>query len=190
MKHAKLPCPLLSPSINSKSLLKLMSTEYIIPSNHLTLCHPLLLLPSIFPSIRLFSNELALCIRWPKYWCFNFSISPSNEYSGLISFRNDWLDLLTVQGTLTPQFESINSLTLSLFYGSTLTPVHDYWRNHSFDYMDLCWLQVEIQKGTFTLEECSSFLKSKTLWSNIVLLDIYPMIWKFMSMLKATCKYL
>ena len=85
---------------NSWSLLKLMSTELVMPSNHLILCHPLFLLPSNFPSIRVFSNESALCIRWPKYWNFSLSISPSNEYSGLISFRMDWLDLLAVQGTL------------------------------------------------------------------------------------------
>ena len=85
---------------NSWSLLKLMSIESVMPSNHLILCHPLLLLPSIFPSIRVFSNESVLCIRWPKYWSFSFSISPSNEYSGLISFRMNWLDLLAVQGTL------------------------------------------------------------------------------------------
>ena len=85
---------------NSRSLLKLISIELVMPSNHLILCHPLLLLPSIFPSIRIFSNESVLHIRWPKYWSFSFSISPSNEYSGLISFRMDWLDLLVVQGTL------------------------------------------------------------------------------------------
>ena len=85
---------------NSRSLLKLISIELVMPSNHLILCRPLLLLPSIFPSIRVFSNELVLRIRWPKYWSFSFSISPSNEYSGLISFRMDWLDLLAVQGTL------------------------------------------------------------------------------------------
>ena len=85
---------------NSQSLLKLMSIESVMPSTHLTLCHPLLLPPSIFPSIRVFSNESVLHIKWPKYWCFTFSISPSNEYSGLISFRMDWLDLLAVQGTL------------------------------------------------------------------------------------------
>ena len=85
---------------NSQSLLKLMSIETVMPSNHLILCRPLLLLPSLFPSIRVFSNELVLCIRWPKYWSFSFSISPSNEYSGLVSFRMDWLDLLAVQGTL------------------------------------------------------------------------------------------
>ena len=85
---------------NSQSLLKLTSIELIMPSNHLILCHPLLLLPSIFPSIRVFSNELVLCIRWPKYWSFSFSISPSNEYSGLIFSKIDWLDLLAVQWTL------------------------------------------------------------------------------------------
>ena len=85
---------------NSQSLLKLMSIELVMPSNHLILCHSLLFLPSIFPSIRVFSNESVLPIRWPKYWSFSFSISPSNEYSGLISFRVDWLDLLAVQGTL------------------------------------------------------------------------------------------
>ena len=85
---------------NSEILLKLMSIESVMPSNHLILCRPLLLLPSIFPSIRVFSNESVLRIRWPKYWSFSFSISPSNEYSGLISFRMDWLDLLAVQGAL------------------------------------------------------------------------------------------
>ena len=85
---------------NSQSLLKFMSIELVMPSNHIIFCHPLLLLPSIFPSIRGFSNESALCIRWPKYWSFSFRISPSNEHPGLISFRMDWLDLLAVQGTL------------------------------------------------------------------------------------------
>ena len=85
---------------SSRSLLKLMFIESVMPSNHLILCRPLLLLPSIFPSIRVFSNESVLHIRWPKYWSFSFSVSPSNEYSGLISFRMDWLDLLAVQGTL------------------------------------------------------------------------------------------
>ena len=84
----------------SWSLLKLISVESVMPSNHLILCRPLLLPPSIFPSIRVFSNESVLCIRWPKYWSFSFSISPSNQYSGLISFRIDWFDLLAVQGTL------------------------------------------------------------------------------------------
>ena len=115
---------------NSRSLLKLMSIESVMPSNHLILCHPLLLLPSIFPSIRVFSNESVLHIRWPKYWSFSFSISPSNEHPGLISFRMDWLDLLAVQGTQesspTPQFKSINSLALSFLYSPTLTFIHDY----------------------------------------------------------------
>ena len=127
---------------NSRSLLKLMSIESVMPSNHLILCRPLVLLPSIFPSIRVFSDESALHIRWPKDWSFSFSISPSNEYSGLISFKMDWLDLPAVPGTFksspTPQFKSINSSVFSLLYGPTLTSIHDYWKNHSFDYTDLC----------------------------------------------------
>ena len=115
---------------NSRGLLKLTSIESVTPSHHLILCHPLLLLPSIFPSTRIFSNESVLRIRWPKGWSFSFSLSPSNEYSGLISFRMDWLDLLAVQGILkslpTPQFKSINSLALSFLYSPTLTSTHDY----------------------------------------------------------------
>ena len=123
---------------NSRSLHKLMFIESVMPSNHLIPCCPLLLLPSIFPSIGVFSNESVLPIRWPKYWSFTFSISPSNEYSGLISFRIDWLDLLAVQETLkgsspTPQFKSINSSALSFLYSPSLTSIHDYWKNHSFD---------------------------------------------------------
>ena len=116
----------------SWSLLKLLATESLMPSNHLVLCHHLLL-PSIFPSIRVFSNESALCIRWPKYWSFSFSISPTSEYSGLISFQIDSFDLLAVQETSTPQFKSINSSMLSFLYSPTLTSIHDYWKNHSFD---------------------------------------------------------
>ena len=113
-------------------------------SNHLILCHPLLPLPSIFPTIRVFSNESTLGIRWPKYWSFSFSTSPSNEYSGLISFKIDWFDLLAVsQGTSQEsspgQLESINSSALSLNQGPIFTSVHDYWKNHSFDHTDLCW---------------------------------------------------
>ena len=125
------------------SLLELMSIESVMPSNHLILCHPPLLLLSIFPSIRISSNESGLHIRWPKYWSLNFSISPSNEYSRLISFRMDWFDLLAVQGTLksspTPQFKSINSLVLSLLYGPTLTSIHNNWKHHSFDYTGFYW---------------------------------------------------
>ena len=129
------------PITNSWSPLKLTSIRSVMPSNYLILCHPLLLQPSIFPSIRIFSNESVLCIRWPKYWCFSFSINPSSEYSGLISFRRDWLDFLAVQGTQksssAPQFESIN-FWCSTFFWSNVIFVHDYWKNHSFDYTDFC----------------------------------------------------
>ena len=124
----------------SLSLLKLMSIESVMPSNHLILFCLLLLLPSIFPSIRVFSNESAFHIRWPKYW--SISISPSNEYSGLISLRIDWFDLLVVQDSQesspTPQFKSISSSALSFLYSPTLTSIHDYWKNISFKYMDFC----------------------------------------------------
>ena len=93
LQHARPPCPI----TNTQSLLKLMSIESVMPSNHLIFCRPLLLLPSVFPRFRVFSHESVLRIRWPKYWSFSFNISPSNEYSGLISFRMDWLDLLAVQ---------------------------------------------------------------------------------------------
>ena len=126
----------------SQSLLKLMSIELVMPSNHLLLYHSLLL-PSIFPSIRVFSNELALRIRCPKYWSFSFFINPSSEYSGLICFRIDWLDFFEVQGILKSspalQFKRISSLALRLLYGPTLTCVHDCWKNHSFDSMSFCW---------------------------------------------------
>ena len=126
----------------SRSLLKFMSIKLVMPSNHLILCCLLLLLPSIFPSIRVLSMESVLCIRWPKYCNFSFSISASNEYSGLIYFRIDWFDLLALQGPLksspTPWFKSISSSVLNL-YGPTLISIHVYWKNHSFDYTDLCW---------------------------------------------------
>ena len=127
----------------SQRLLKLMSIEYpLMLSNHLILFRDLLILLSLFPSIRVFSNKSVLRIRWPKYWSFSFSISSSNEYSGLISLKMHWLDRLAVPGTLKsllqpPQVESINSSEFRL-YGPTLTLVNDYWKNHSFDYMDLC----------------------------------------------------
>ena len=120
----------------SRSLLKLMSIESVMPSNHFIICRPLLVLPSIFPSIRVFSSESVLRIRWPKYWCFSFSISPSKEHPGLISFRMDWLISLQSKGLSRvfsiPQFKSINSSALSFLYSPTLTSIHDYWKNHSF----------------------------------------------------------
>ena len=115
---------------NSQSLLRLISIESVMPSNHFILCHPLLLPLSIFPSIGVFSNEPVLCIRWPRYWSFSFSISPCNEHPALISFRMDWLALLAVQGTLksspAPQFKSINSWVLSFLHSPTLTSIHDH----------------------------------------------------------------
>ena len=126
----------------SRSLVKFMSIESVMLSNHLILCCPLLLLPSIFPSIRVFSNELVLSLKWPKYCCFRFSSSPSNEYLGLI-FLLVWSpcyprDSRVWESSTVPQFKSINYSVLSLLYGPTLTSVHDYWKNHNFDYMDLC----------------------------------------------------
>ena len=133
LQHARPPCPSPTPRV----VLRLMFIELVMPSNGLIVCHPLLLPPSIFLSIGVFSSESVLRIRWPKNWSFIFSISPSNEYSGLISIRMDLLDLLAVQGTQesspTPQFERINSLVLSFLYGPTLTSTHDYWKDHSFD---------------------------------------------------------
>ena len=117
---------------NSQSLLKLMSIESVMPSNHLILRHPLLLPPSIFPSIRVFSNVSVLCIRWPKYWCFRFSISPCNEYSGLISFRMDWLDFLAVPGT-SPRVFSNTTVQKHQFLGTQLS----LWSNSHIH----TWLQ-------------------------------------------------
>ena len=129
----------------SQSFLKLMSIESVMLSNHLILCHPLLFLPLIFPSIRVFSNESALCITWPKYWRFSFSIGPSNEYSGLISFRIDWFELLAVQGTLESLLQH-HDLKASVFQCSVLFMAqlfHSYMTTgktiHRFDYTDLCW---------------------------------------------------
>ena len=120
------------------SSLRLTSIESVMPSSQVILCRPLLLPSPIPPSIRVFSNESTLRMRWPKYWSFSFSISPSNEHPGLISFRMDWLDLLAVQGTLkesspTPQFKSINSSALSFLHSPTLTSIHDHWKNNSLD---------------------------------------------------------
>ena len=132
---------------NSQSLFKLMSIESVMPSSHLVLFHPLFLLPSNFPSIRVFSNESALRSRWPKYWSFNFNISPSSEYLGLISFRIDWFDLLVVQRTLKSLLQHHSSKTLFMCfkinsYGPTFTSILDYQKNHSFDYMELCWQTI------------------------------------------------
>ena len=133
LQHLRLPCPSPTPRACSK----LMSIKLVMPSNHLILCHPFLLLLSIFPSIRVFFNESVLHIRWPKYWSFSFSISPSNEYSGLVSFRIDWFDLFAVQGTLKSLLQHHNSkasiLCCSVFFMVQLTSIHDYWKNHSFD---------------------------------------------------------
>ena len=133
LQHARPNCPSPAPRTYSKH----MSSGSVTPSNPLILCCPLLP-PSIFPSIRVFSKDSVLCVRWPKYWSFSFSISPSNEYSGLISFRMDWLDLLTVQWTLKSLLQhhnskSINSSALSFLYGPTLTSIHDYWKQDNFD---------------------------------------------------------
>ena len=138
LQHARLP---------RLPVLKVMSIESVMPSKHLTLCCSLVLLPSILPNIRDFSNELALQIRRPNYcsFTFSFSINPPSEYSGLISFRMDWLDLLAVLGTLKnlPQHHSLKASVLQLsalsfLYSPTLTSPHDYWKNHSSDFRDLC----------------------------------------------------
>ena len=122
--------------ISSRSLLKLTSIESVMPSSHLILYCPLLLLPSIFPSIRVFPNESLLRIRWPKYWSFNFSISLSNEHSGLISFRMDWMGCSprdSQESSPTPQSKSSNSSALSFHHSLTLTSIHVHWKNHSLD---------------------------------------------------------
>ena len=132
-QHARLSCLSPTPRAYSNSCPSNQET----PSNHLILCCPLLLPPSIFPSLRVFSNESVHCIRWPKYWSFSFNISPSNEYSGLISFRilvgSPCSPRDSQESSPTPQFKSINSLILSFLYSPTLTSIHDYWKNHSLD---------------------------------------------------------
>ena len=140
MNHSTPGLPVIT---NSQSSLKLTSIESVMPSSHLILCRPLLLLPPIPPSIRVFSSESALHMSWPKYWSFSFNISPSNEYSGWISFRMDWLNLLAVQGIHKSLFQHRSSkasiLQHSAFFVVQLMSIHDYWKNHSFDYMYLCW---------------------------------------------------
>ena len=139
LQHSWLSCPSPAPRADSNSCPWSRWCHSTISSSVI----PLLLPPSIFPRIRVFSNESVLHIRWPKYWSFSFNISPSSEYSGLISLRIDCFDLLAVQGTLksspTPQVKSIYSSALSFLYSPTLTSIHDYWKNHSFDETDLCW---------------------------------------------------
>ena len=134
---SRLPCAPLSPGVCLDSC----PLKSVMPTSHLILCCPLLL-PSVFPSIKIFSNESVFHTRWPEYWSFSFSISPSSEYSGLISFRIDWFDLLAVHRILkfSPalQLESTNSLALSLLYGPTLTSIHDCWKNCNFNCIDLC----------------------------------------------------
>ena len=136
LQHIRFPCPSLSPGVCSN-----WSIESVMPSNHLIPCHPLLLLPSVFPRIRVFSSESVLCIRWPKYWSFIFSISPSNEYSGLISFRIDWFDLLAIQGTLKSLFQH-HSLKASILWHSAffmVQPSHPYMTTgKTIALMDLC----------------------------------------------------
>ena len=131
------------PVLHSLPRFDQMSIESRMLSKHLIFCYPLIFVLPIFPSIRIFSNELPLHIRRPKYWSFSFSISPSNEYSGLISFRVNWFNLLAVQGTLKSllqhhSWKALNSLARSLLYGLTFISVHDHWKNHSSDYMDFC----------------------------------------------------
>ena len=152
LQHTRLGSPSLSPEVCSNScpalqgslfitsrwsLPKPMSIKSVMPSNHLIPCHPLLLLPSIFPSIKVFSNESALGIRWPKYWSFSFKISPSNEHLGLIFFRMDWLDLLAVQGTpknlLQHHSSKASILRHSVFFIVHLSSIYDHWKNHSLD---------------------------------------------------------
>ena len=133
-QHARPPCPSPTPRVHSDS----RPSKSVMPSSHLILCHPLLLLPPIPPSIKVFSNESTLRMRWPKYWTLSFSVSPSNEYPGLVSFRMDWLDLLAVQGTLKSLLQHHSSkasiLRPSAFFTVQLShPYHDHWKNHSLD---------------------------------------------------------
>ena len=139
--QASLPFTIFQSLLNLMSKLSCPFSQWL-PSNHLILCCPLLLLPSIIPSVRVSSSESALGIRWPKYWSFNFSISPSNEYSGPISFRIDWFELLAVQGTLKSLLQQHSSkvsifLALSLLNGLTLTSIRDYCKKHNFGYTDI-----------------------------------------------------
>ena len=187
LQHTRLPCPSLSPRVSHSH----PPSQWCIPSNHFIFCCSLSLLPSIFPSIRVFSNESALHIRWPNYWSFSFNINLSNEYSGLISFRIDWFDLLAVQGTCksspTPQFKSINSSVLSFLYGLTLTSIHDYWTRfcqHSLLSIKwygsvTIWFQPELSQTDWQeLRQATLVFPNHQLsWSsNIFLLTIYQIV--------------
>ena len=138
-----------------------MSIESVIPTNHFIFCYLLLLPPSIFPSIRVFSNELALAIRWPRYW--RFSISPSNEYSRLISFWSPCTPRDSQESSPAPQCKSISSSMLSFLYGSTPTFIHDYWKNHSFDYMDFCQQVMSLLFNTLSRFVTAFLPRSKCL---------------------------
>ena len=140
LQYAKLSCLSPTPGVCSNSHPR---SQWCHPTISPSVPHPLLLLPSIFPSITVFSNESVLQIRWPRYWSFSFSLSPSNEYSGSISFRNDWFDLLEVQGTLKNRLQHHSSkasvLWCCFLYSPTLTSIRDHCKTHSLDQMDLCW---------------------------------------------------
>ena len=140
-----------------------------MPSSHLIFCRPLLLLPPIPPHIKVFSNESTLRMRWPKYWSFRFSISPSNEHPGLVSIRMDWLNLLAVQGTLKSLLQHHSSKASvpqcsAFFYGPTLTSVHDYWKNYNFDYMDLCWESMSLLFNMLSRFIIAFLPRSRHLW--------------------------
>ena len=140
LQHARPPCPSPTPGVYSNSC---SLSQCCHPTNYLILCRPLLFPPSIFPSIRVFSNESPLRIKWPKYWSFSFNINPSNEYAGLISFWMDWLDLLEVEGILKSLLQHHSSkasiIQCSGFFTVQPISIHDYWKSHSLDWMNLCW---------------------------------------------------
>ena len=158
----------------SQSLLKLMSIESVMPCNHLVVCHSLFLLPSIFPGIMVFSNESALLISRPKYWNFSFSISPYNEYSGLISFRIDWFDFFVVQGTLKSVLQHHSSKASILHYSAFFMVQlrhPSYWKNHSFDYMDFYWqvvsLFLNMLPSDYRLHISCTLILGDFIWNNI-----------------------
>ena len=146
-----------------------MSIESVMPSSHLVLCHPLLL-PSIFPSIRVFSNESVVHIRWPKYWSFSFSISPSNEYSGMTSFRMDWLDLFAVQGTLKSLLQHHSSKALIPRPSAFFMVQHDYWKKQSFSKdMSFGAIQIWVQHSRFTVWTWAGYFLSLILGFSLII---------------------